>query len=191
MVEKPPHRSVCPGSNHSKHVTCGSFSESAPGHHGFVTDFPEQVRDDAFELFTAEAARVRLEDRTGDVRVVLRSGHILIGELSTSELVSGHLELLDTRGRHLLVPTAAVSVMHGSSTALRDEAPSGASRSLASRLRETWSAGARLRVLLASGEWLGGVIVLVASDHVELATGGDHCVIPFAAGQAWDVGRAL
>ncbi|MDI1290493.1 MAG: hypothetical protein PSX37_11165 [bacterium] len=156
-----------------------------------MTDFSEQVRDDAFELFAAEAARVRLEDRTGDVRVVLRSGHILIGELSTSDVVSDHLELLDTRGRQLLVSTNAISVMHGSSAALRDEASGGASRSLASRLRETWSAGGRLRVLLASGEWLGGAIVLVASDHVELAIGGYPCVIPFAAGQAWDVGRAL
>jgi len=177
---------VCPGPAHSKHLTWGRFTGPAPGHYGVVTD--DHVRDEAFELFAAEAARTRLADRAGNVRIVLRSGRVLVGELGTAEQVAGHLRLVDGRGRQLLVAVDAISTIRGSSTALRDEETAERSRSLASMLRETWALGERLQVLLHTGEWIGGAIRLVASDHLELVVGADDCVIPFAASEAWGLG---
>ncbi len=150
------------------------------------------LRAEAFEVFMAEAARVRLHERSGPARVHLRSGAVIAGELASPAdgAVEGHVLLVDDQGRHLLIPVASLSALVGASTALRDESRRGRPRSLSSCLRDCWAAGERLRVLLEDGRWIDGVIALVAADHVELTVGGERWVIPFAAGQAWDVGRA-
>jgi hypothetical protein len=155
-----------------------------------VSESARQVREDAFEFFVTEAARIRLVDRRGVVRLHVRSGAVVTGELSAHD--DGEcLELVDSSGRTVLVPVAAVSSIRGSRTALRDESRSSRPRSLASRLREHWSSGTRLRVLLHSGEWIAGVVTLVAADHVELVIASESCVVPFAAAEAWDLGPAV
>lgn len=155
-------------------------------------DADAEVREDAFELFMAEAARMRLTERAGDARVALRSGAVLTGELSApgADAVGRHLHLVDSAGRSVLVSVDAVTAIIGASAALREESTGHLARSLASRLRECWAAGSRLRVLLCDGRWIEGGIVLVASDHLELIVGGDRWVVPFAASEAWDLGYA-
>ena len=150
------------------------------------------LRAEAFEVFMAEAARVRLHERCGPARVHMRSGTVIAGELASPAdgAVEGHVLLVDDEGRHMLLPVASVSAVVGASVALRDESTRRRARSFASCLRDCWAAGERLRVLLEDGRWIDGVIALVASDHVELSVGDERWVIPFVAGQAWDVGRA-
>lgn len=155
-----------------------------------VSESARQVREDAFEFFVAEAARIRLVDRRGVARVIVRSGAVVTGELSPHD-VGDCLEMVDSSGHGLLVPVAAVSSIRGSRAALRDEAGPTRPRSLASRLRECWSAGGRLRVLLHTGEWTEGVITLVAADHVELVIADETCVVPYSAVEVWDVGRGV
>lgn len=157
------------------------------GHHLAVTEPARELREDAFEYFLTEVARTRVVDRTGSVRIALRSGAVLAGS-STSSRIEGHLDLIDSAGRRVLVSVGAVVMIQGSAASLRDE--SARTRSLASVLREVWSTRSRLRVLLRTGAWIDGTVVLVAADHVELGLPEGTSVLPFAAVDAWDLGPA-
>lgn len=146
---------------------------------------------DAIELFVVEATRVRLSERSGAIRLSLRSGVVVAGELiaTTEDRVEGHLLVDGTEGRRLLVATAAVAWIVGASTVLREEGSGPAVQTLASRLRECWGSGARLRALLPDGRWLDASIALVAADHVELMSADQNWVVPFASVDVWDLGR--
>lgn len=148
------------------------------------------VRADAFELFMAEAARVRMTERTGPARVELRSGAVIVGALvpPDADAVERHLLVVDRAGRRLLVFVDAVTALVGASAALRDESSARPVRTLASRLRECWTSGSRLRVMMRDGRWIDGAIALVAADHVELIVSGERWVVPFRAAEAWDLG---
>lgn len=145
---------------------------------------------DAVELFMVEATRVRLSERSGASRLALRSGVLVVGNLvaTTEDRVDGHLLVIGPDGRRLLVATAGVAWIAGASTVLRDEGSGPAGQTLASRLRECWSSGARLRALLRDGRWLDASIALVAADHVELISAEEDWVIPFASVDVWDLG---
>lgn len=145
---------------------------------------------EAIELFMAEATRVRLSERSGVSRLGLRSGVVVAGELlpATEDRVDGLL-VVCSEGRHLLVAIEAVTSIAGASTVLRDEKSLRAAQTLASRLRDCWTSGARLRVLLRNGRWLDGVILLVAADHVEVVVADENWIIPFTSVDVWDVGR--
>ena len=147
-----------------------------------------ETRDDAVEVFLAEAARCRLVDRRGPTRVTLRCGTVLSGELvGSDESIAGVLDLRDACGQRVLIPAAAVLRMVGTQAGLRPESGAPRERSLMSVLRECWSAGDRLRALASDGCWIDGTVRSVASDHVVMASGADVVVLPLDAVEAWQV----
>ena len=174
------------------HPTSG-LANGGAGYTGRMSpEDPTSLRADAYDLFMAEAARVRLLERAGQARVILRSGVVLSGQLRTAddESVLGLLDLLTDDGRRLRVSSDAVTALVGASAALRDESGTRRATTLTTRLRETWAAGSRIRTLLRDAGWIEGVIVLVAADHVELLADGERWVIPFGAVDAWDLAEA-
>jgi hypothetical protein len=148
----------------------------------------EDLRDEAYELFVAEASRCRLEDRGGRVRVQLRSGHVVEGELSRAAAVSAHLVLVTFADRELVLPVHAVLALAGSRPRLRVEPAPKPPRvtSITSWLRESWAAGDLLRVLDVRGTWRTGRLVLVGADHVELEEAGTRLVLPLTSVEAWE-----
>lgn len=144
-----------------------------------------ELRDDAYEVFVAEAARCRLVDRMGPTRMLLRCGEVVDGTLAPDpgEAVDDHLALRGPGGRLMLVPSAAIVSATGSRSALRTEG--GVSRTVRSWLREAWMAGDPLRVLDCRGRWTGGRLTLVGSDHVELEHDGLVTVVALSAVEAW------
>lgn len=148
-----------------------------------------ELRADAAEVFAAEAARIRLGDVRGPVRITLRSGRSVTGTVETAEPVDGHLVLASAdppagASHQLLVPVGAVVILDGSRIDLRVEAPGERARSIGSWLRDQWSEGGVLRVLDRTGALHVGPVALVGADHVRLAP--SRC-IPFRAVDAWGV----
>lgn len=147
------------------------------------------LRDEAYEVFVAEAARCRLVDRAGPARVALRCGVTLEGELvaAADDAVAEHLVLVAGDGGRRLIPVGAIVSMTGSRPGLRPEADQRA-RSLASSLREAWSSDELIRALDSAGRWTVGRMAFVGADHVELRHGDIRTVVPMAAVEAWQVG---
>lgn len=143
------------------------------------------LRDDAYEVFVAEASRCRLVDRVGHARLLLRCGATIEGDLvpSGEASVNDHVLLRSGEGE-LLVPTAVIVAMAGSRPALRSEADREA-RTLASWLREVWSDDAGVRLLDCTGRWITGRVDLVGADHIELAHDAVLTVVPYSAVEAW------
>jgi hypothetical protein len=82
-----------------------------------------------------------------------------------------------------------VTELTGSSAGLRREG--GRQQTLASVLRECWSAQTSVRVLRHDARWTVGRVVFVGSDHVELRLANEALAIPFSAVEAWDLGEPL
>lgn len=148
--------------------------------------------DEAYEVFLAEAARLRLVDRRGAVRIQLRSGIHIEGDLSDMLRVRAHLGVTTTSGSVVLVATRAVAVLEGSSRGLRSEcaADPESDVTLTSWLREAWRAGALLRVMCGDGLVRVGTLRWVGADHAEfVGADGDHAwVVPYDSVEAWAVG---
>lgn len=148
--------------------------------------------DEAYEVFLAEAARLRLLDRRGAVRMQLRCGVHVEGDLSDMLRVRAHLGVITPSGGVVLVATRAIAVLEGSSRGLRSEcaADPESEVTLTSWLREAWRAGALLRVTCGDGLVRVGVLRWVGADHVELlgAGGDDAWVVPCDSVEAWTVG---
>lgn len=151
---------------------------------GVQSSIDADLRDDAYEVFVAEASRCRMVDRVGRARLLLRCGATLEGDLVPLDegAVDDHL-LLRTHEGDLLVPAAAIVSMTGSRPALRDEG--AGCRTRASWLREAWSAGELVRVLGCTGRWVAGRVELVGADHVELDLDGALTVVSLASVDAW------
>lgn len=145
--------------------------------------------DEAYEVFLAEAARLRLADRRGAVRLQLRCGLPVEGALVDDLRVRGHLSVTTASGGVVLVATHAIAVLEGSSRGLRVEcAPDAASDlTLTSWLREAWRAGALVRVTCGDGLVRVGVLRWVGADHAELfgADGVHEWVVPYDSVEAW------
>jgi hypothetical protein len=159
---------------------------------GVQAHVDEQLRSEAFEVFQAEAARCRLEDRIGRVRVALRCGSVVTGDLDGSGGALppvGTLLVRQVDGRAVLISVSAVRELTGSSAGLRREG--GRQQTLASVLRECWSAQTSVRVLRHDARWTVGRVVFVGSDHVELRRANEALTIPFSAVEAWDLGEPL
>jgi len=156
---------------------------------GVQSSVDADLRDEAYEVFVAEAARSRLVDRAGPARVSLRSGVVLDGELlpDSVDAVDGHLALVGADGRTRLVRVSAVVSLTGSRPSLRPEGDR-APRSFTSWLREIWSADEAIRVLDGSGSWAVGRLGFVGADHVELAHGESRTIIPLTSIEAWQRG---
>lgn len=156
---------------------------------GVQADVDADVRAEAFEVYMAEAARMRIHDRRGPARLTLRCGAVLIGDLAGDGpgSIAGMIEMREASGRRLLVGEAAIMTLTGTAAVLHDEAVRRLRPTLSARLRETWQLGGLVRVLLADGRWVAGDIVQVGADHVELAEGGESVVIPFGAVEAWSL----
>jgi len=146
-----------------------------------------EVRDEAYEVFVAEASRGRLADRSGPVRLTLRCGRVLSGTLVSrpDESVDGHLWVDDATGRVLLIPVAAVLVITGSRPGLRAERGDPAAASIGSWLRAAWRQDDPLVALLADGRWVGDRLVHVGADHADLANGVDVVTVPWSVVEAW------
>ena len=147
------------------------------------------LREEAYEVFVAEAARCRLVDRAGSARVVLRCGVTLAGELAPdhSDAVDEHLVLLGADGASRLIPVAAIVSLMGSHPGLRSEAHQRP-RSLASWLREIWASDEPIRCLDGAGGWTAGRLGYVGADHVELVHDDTRAVLPLTAVEAWQRG---
>lgn len=154
-------------------------------------DDAAEVRADAAELFAAEAARTRLVDLRGSVRIRVRCGETLQGIVTTDDPVDAHVMLTSApspgtfdggRTRCLLVPTDAVLQIDGSSIDLRQEAVTRVPRTIGSWLRERWSDGEVVRILDRSGVVQTGAVTFVGADHVRLDSG--RCVA-WSAVDAW------
>lgn len=148
------------------------------------SDLDAEARQEAREVFVAEAARCRLADRVGDVRLTLRCGTAVDGVLVAEEPVAGHLTLRDASGRHHVIPAAAVVTMRRSRTALRPEGADEATP-ITQWLREAWAVHEAIRLLDSAGTSRTGVVSFVGADHVELHDSADSVVIPLAAVEMW------
>lgn len=164
----------------------GLWQEAAAG---LQSSLDADLRDEAYEVFVAEAARCRLADRAGPARVTLRCGVVLGGELEpqTDDAVDEHLVLVGADGGTRLVRAAAVVSLTGSRPSLRPEGDR-VPRSLTSWLRETWSTDEVIRLLDGSGRWAVGRLGFVGADHVELAHGENRTLVPLTAVEAWQRG---
>jgi hypothetical protein len=150
------------------------------------SELDAQVREEAYEVFVAEASRCRLTDRTGPIRVALRCGRVMTGVVVVdADRPAGTIAVRVETGALLLLPHEAILHVSGTRPGLRDEGRSPPS--LASLLRETWSLGTSTRLLLADGRWMGGVLEFVGGDHVDLGTADGSVSIPFLAVEAWSL----
>lgn len=147
------------------------------------SDDEADLRAEAAEVFLAEAARTRLEDHAGPVRITLRSGRVIDGQLVADDPVAGHLCVADADGGQTRVPIGAIDHVTGSHPALRDEVR--VARTLTSWLRDCWRLGDAIAVLNRSGRWHRGTIDFVGADHVVLLADGGTVTIPFPAVDAW------
>lgn len=152
-----------------------------------AADVDADLRREAVEVYAAEAARTRIEDLGGAMRVRVRCGHVLAGVADPREPIAEHLVLAASGAGArdhvaLVVPTWAVIAVDGSAVALRDEADGPRPRSIGSWLRERWHEGDVLRILDRSGTMHIGPLSMVGADHVRLASG--RC-IALRAVDAW------
>jgi len=160
---------------------------------GLQADVDAELREDAYEVFVAEAARGRIVDRVGAARVVLRSGVSIEGRLVTDpdSRIEDHV-VLQRSGRELLVPLGAVVTIIGSRPGLRPDLapdrPAALTPRITMRLREGWQSGDRVRVLTLVGQWIGGVIVHVGADHVDIDDDGTVVTVLLRAADAWELG---
>jgi hypothetical protein len=153
------------------------------------SELDAQVREEAYEVFVAEASRCRLTDRTGPIRVALRCGRVMTGVVAAdADRTAGTIAIRVESGALLLLPHEAILHVRGTRPGLRDEVRSHPS--LASLLRETWSLGTSTRLLLADGRWMGGILEFVGGDHVDLCTADGSVSIPFHAVEAWSLEEA-
>ena len=143
------------------------------------------TREEAYEVFLAEAARCRLADRVGAAAWQLRSGVMIRGRQAHAA-VEGHLALTTEDGSDLLVSVAAVVIVTGGSPALRREGTVG--QTLSSCLREAWGEGRTIRVLLTDGAWRTGELDFVGADHVTLRAEDALVTVPLVAAEAWQLG---
>lgn len=155
-------------------------------------DADADLVDEAYEVFLAEAARLRLVDRRGAVRLQLRCGRHVEGSLLDDLRVGAHLGVSTPSGGVVLVATQAIAVLEGSSQGLRAECASDAASdvTLTSWLREAWRQGVLLRVTCGDGLVRVGVLRWVGADHAEfLGADGVHAwVVPYASAEAWALG---
>jgi len=146
------------------------------------SDEDDETRLEAGEVFLAEAARCRIVDRVGRVRVQLRGGHQVDGALAHDPRVAGHLVV---EGRWWsLVPMEAVVVLAGSRPGLNPEDPQG-ERTVGSVLREMWQSDTTVRALSAEGGTHVGPLAFVGADHADLRTASGILSLPFASVAAW------
>jgi hypothetical protein len=145
-----------------------------------ASDVMGASRDEAVELYLAEAARLRVIDGTGPCRVVLRCGVTIEGVANPpgSERLRDHLCVRESSGRDGWIPSTAIVRLHGALAVGEDGA---ASRSLGSWLRERWAGGDIVRLLDRQGCWTTGAVDQVGADGLCLAAGGSRVVIPFAS----------
>ncbi len=144
------------------------------------------MRDEAYEVFVAEAARLRLVDRTGPVSLLLRCGHVIDGALdgSSSPRIVDHLTVRELGGRILHVSSAAIVTATGSHPGLRREYEVPG-RTLTGWLRDAWQADAWVAALTCDRRWVCGRPLRVGADHVDLAQHGQVVTIALAAVEAW------
>jgi hypothetical protein len=156
---------------------------------GVQSSVDADLREEAYEIFVAEAARCRLVDRVGRTRVALRCGVSLEGELAPEydDAIDAHLMLLGVDGGSRLIPVDAIVSLTGSRPGLRPEADR-IPRSLASWLREAWAADEPIRLLDGSGRWVAGHLDYVGADHVELMHEDGCFVVPVRSVEAWQLG---
>lgn len=156
---------------------------------GVQASVDADLREEAYEVFVAEAARCRLVDRVGAAHVTLRCGVTLSGVLApdSDDAIDGHLALRRAGAGVVHVPVSAVLQVTGSGPALRAE-EGRLPRSLASWLRECWSARDVIRLIDGSGRGVAGRLAYVGADHVEVVDGADRAVVPVQCVEAWQSG---
>jgi hypothetical protein len=151
------------------------------------SELDAEVRDEAFDVFVAEAGRCRLVDRDGRIRVNLRCGQAIVGVVAPGAWPDSTLAVRVESGDLMLICEQAVVTMTGTTPRLRIEA--GLSTSLGSTLREVWGAGHPVRLLLTDGRLLGGTLLFVGADHVDLRSPDGAVTVPFSAVDAWNLGE--
>jgi hypothetical protein len=152
------------------------------------SDLDSATRDEAREIFVAEAARTTLADRIGPAVVVLRCGAVLRGSLVESRaqtVPEGFVAIRTDESRYLLVNASSIVAISGTAPRLSEEG--SRSTRAGSLLREAWSLGQVVRVLLADGRWLVGTIGFVGADHVDIDAADGRWTVPIPSAEAWDL----
>jgi len=149
------------------------------------TGIDADTREEAYEVFVAEAARCRLVDRRGSVSLRMRSGTVIRGRQAEGD-VEGHLHLEMDDATVVQVCAEQVVVIGGGAACLRREDASW--RTLTSCLRDAWSDTCTIRVLATDGVWRHGEIDFVGADHVTLRADGTLVTVAFQAAEAWQLG---
>jgi hypothetical protein len=155
---------------------------------GLRAELDSEARDEAYEVFLAEAARGRLVDRSGPATVLVRCGVVFEGVIGPAgdEAVADHLLLVETDGRALLVPARAIVTLTRSRPGLRPDGPASP-RSIGSWLRQAALADQRVRALTGVGRWAAGRVAVVGADHVDLGEAGRTTTVAFGAVDAWSL----
>jgi hypothetical protein len=149
-----------------------------------------EVVDEAYEVYVAEAARTRVVDHEGAVRLRLRSGALVDGDVVADEPIAEHLRVHLSIAEDAVVPVAGLVAMCGSGPRLRREGVPDESRSLSALLRSCWLAGVPVRVGTCDGVMWSGTITRVGGDHIELLDHlGEGWVLPFVSVECWIVPR--
>lgn len=139
-----------------------------------------EVLDEAYEIYVAEAARSRMVDLCGKGTIMLRSGRDVTGTLGALPPVDGHLAVADESAGTSLIPLHAVVSMTGTFTQLRNElahdsahdtVDDQAHRSgqrLTGWLRDAWGTGVLIEILTCDGEVRRGRLTWAGADAVVL-----------------------
>ncbi|MFN8173039.1 MAG: hypothetical protein U0R65_14405 [Candidatus Nanopelagicales bacterium] len=143
------------------------------------------VRSDAAELRTVEAARSRLADRRGPAVLRLIGGATLAGSLVASD-VDGWLALVVDERDVRLVRASAVVLIGASTAGLRAEG-AGLGRSVGSWLRDRFEENDDVRATLVDGDVVAGRVVRVGADHAELRADDRTWAVPWSAVVMWAV----
>ena len=144
----------------------------------------DEAVSEAFEVYQAELARVRLADRVGDVQITLVGGRVLDGRLVGGSRIHDHLVLSMDPMTSAAVRTDAVLFVRGSRARLHPDDEEDPQR-LTMWLRDLGYLP--IRLLLADGSTLEGILRSVAADHVELEMRGrgEEWAVPLSAVDAW------
>ena len=140
----------------------------------------DEVLDEAYEIYVAEAARSRMVDLCGKGTIRLRCGRDVTGTLGALPPVDGHLVVADESAGTSLIPLRAVVSMTGTFTHLRNELAHDSAHAtvddpahrseqrLARWLRDVWGTGVLIEILTCDGEVRRGRLTWAGADAVVL-----------------------
>ncbi|MCF8526705.1 MAG: hypothetical protein K9G24_01485 [Candidatus Nanopelagicales bacterium] len=162
----------------------------------------DEVLDEAYEIYVAEAARSRMVDLCGEGTIRLRCGRDVTGTLGALPPVEGHLVVADASAATSLVPLRAVVSMTGTFAHLRNELAHDTAHHREQRLtgwlRDAWGTGVLIEILTCDSEvrrgrlaWVGADAVVVESPDPARGDASLEVVIAHDAVERWSIREQL